>query len=68
MSVAVCLHLWLLGKRKTAVCVGVCRVGGACRSWFAGATARARGAASAAAAVLHGHTWLCLCLPVPRGV
>lgn len=64
MSVAVCLHLWLLGKRKNAVCVGARCVGVACQSWFAGAAVQACGAAFAEAVMLHAHTWLCMCVPV----
>lgn len=63
MSVAVYLHLWMLGKRKNAVCVGVQRVGVACQSWLAGAAVRVCGAAFAAAVMLHVHTWLCMYTP-----
>lgn len=64
VSVSVCLHLWKLGKRKNAVCVGVCCVGVACQSWFAGASVPACGAAFAAAVMLQVHTWLCMSVPV----
>lgn len=69
MSVVVCLHLWMLGKRKNAVCVGVCRVGVACQSWFAGARCCLCSGRDAACAHLAVHVRARDSpLPVPRCV